>query len=401
MKKIIGFLFLALLPLSTAHSFQLDIKGFIALDMFNLEKVERQKQTAELGIGVMDLKIFARHEDISLKVKMDIDGDLSTRNNLFEEALIYYRIDKNWRVTFGKGKVPFHQMHWGVSINSYVDGGSIIGTNSSFRDFDRKVMASLRYGQYNRGFFNHFTIFGDSIQPRRDRDTGEPCFDNGCRATFPSTYDSGLNSRDTQFQTSNERTFSLKYEQGVANRVEYFYSRDLQFALGGLWYRKQEDPHPTYIGSLSTRFRNYQWEMWGEFTYGRYSRTRFLRFGADKQFEKWLQLGAEYRYTRKVSFLANVEGQHVKKRDNLDDINSTSRFNTGVTEGWDTYKAEVGVKYYLSNMAFFTFGTTFETQEYTISQADLNYLKSRINNYEGEFESTHAWGFKTGFSFWF
>lgn len=399
MKKILFFATLLFLSSIEAYSFELDIKGFIALDVFNLEKIERQKQTTEFGIGVMDLKIFARHEDISLKVKMDIDGDLGTRNNLFEEAIIYYRLDKNWRVTFGKGKVPFHQMHWGVTQSSYVDGGSLIGTNSSFRDFDRKIMVSLRYGQFNRGFFNHFTIFGDSIQPRRDRTTGEPCFDSSCRSTFPSTFDSGPNSRDTQFETSNERTFSLRFERGIANRVEYFYSRDLQFALAGLWYKKQEDPHPTYIGSLSTRFRNYFWEVWGEFTYGRYSRTRFLRFGADKQFEKWLQLGAEYRFTRKISVLTNLEGQLVNKRDNF--VDNTSRFNTGVTQGWDTYKAELGVKYYLSNLAFFTFGTTFETQKYHISAADLNYLKARISNYQDEFSSTNAWGFKTGFSFWF
>lgn len=399
MKKFFYLLVFLFATNTQTFAFELDIKGFIALDVFVLEKVERRKQTTELGIGVMDLKVFARHEDVSLRVKLDVDGDLSTRNNVFEEALVYYRLNRDWRVAFGKGKVPFHQMHWGVTQSSYVDGGSIIGTNSGFRDLDRKIMASVRYGQFNRGFFNHFTVFGDTTQPRRSRENGEPCFDNGCRFTFPSTYDSSAGSRDTQFQTENNRTFSFEYERGFANRIEYFYSRDLQFSLGGLWQKKQEDPHPTYLGTFSTRFRNYQWEMWGEYTYGRYSRTRFLRFGAEKQFEHWLQLGVEYRYTRTISFLTNIEGQLVNKRDNF--VDDTSRFNTGVTEKWDTYKAEFGVKYYLSQMAFFTFGTTLEKQTYDISDTDLAYLNNRINNYEAEFDSTTAWGFKTGFSFWF
>ena len=65
-----------LLPINNAFSLDASVRGFIALDAANFEKISGQKGSTVIGIGVLDLKIFAEQDDMSVAMKLDLDGKL-------------------------------------------------------------------------------------------------------------------------------------------------------------------------------------------------------------------------------------------------------------------------------------------------------------------------------------
>ena len=87
MKKLTSSLVLfAIVSFNQAHALDTSVRGFIALDALNYEKVQKQKGAAVIGIGVLDLKVFAEQDDMSAAIKLDLDGKLDRENNIFEEA---------------------------------------------------------------------------------------------------------------------------------------------------------------------------------------------------------------------------------------------------------------------------------------------------------------------------
>lgn len=344
------FSLLCFIQASALSAQELNTRGFIALDLFSFEKKESTKAEHETGIGTLDLKLYAQKDDLGSKIKLDLDGDLSERHSIFEEALVYYRLSPNWNITFGKGKIPFHQMHWGVIINSYVDGGSVLSAENSIRDFDERILLTLRYGQFSRGFYNHFTIFGDPQQVRRNKDEA-PCFAPSCASSGQS------------YEVRSLRSFSLKYQRGVANQFEYFFSRELEAAFSLLWYKRDVDPNDNYGASLSMRYRRPDFELWGEITTGQYSTSQFLRYSAKRQVEHWLQFGMEKRLSEKHSILMNIEGQWIDKE--TQEVPGSSR-QTGLNEVYFTKKLELGAKHYLSRSAFLTLGVLLEHKNFYV-----------------------------------
>ena len=88
---ILAFLFLQLIRPISSYALDTSVRGFIALDALNYEKVQKQKGAAVIGIGVLDLKIFAEQDDMSASIKLDLDGKLDKENNIFEEAYATYK----------------------------------------------------------------------------------------------------------------------------------------------------------------------------------------------------------------------------------------------------------------------------------------------------------------------
>ena len=160
MKKLSWLLVCSLgLFTSKAHAFDTSLRGFIALDALNFEKISGEKASSVIGIGVLDLKVFAQKDDMGVAIKMDLDGKLDKRYNIFEEAYVGYRGIRDWRFMAGKGVVRFQNIHWGVAENSYQDGGSVLGSENSFRKLSKRAFLAVAYGHYSRGFLNTFSFF--------------------------------------------------------------------------------------------------------------------------------------------------------------------------------------------------------------------------------------------------
>lgn len=374
---------ICVIQVGSLNAQELSTRGFIALDLFSLDKQESRPAEQEMGVGTLDLKLYAQKDDLSAKIKLDLDGDLSERHSIFEEALVYYRLSPNWNITFGKGKIPFHQMHWGVIINSYVDGGSVLGTENSIRDFDEQIMLSIRYGQFSRGFFNHFTVFGDPQQVARNSN-GRPCFGTSC------------SSSGSSYEVDSLRSFSLEYQRGVANQFEYFITRELEAAFSLLWYKRDVDPNDNYSAGLSMRYRRPDFELWSEFTTGQYSKSQFLRFSAKRQVEHWFQLGMEKQLSEKYSLLLNIEAQWIDKK--TQEVEGNSR-QTGLNEVYFTKKIEFGAKHYFSRSAFLTVGMLLEHKSFYVpSQQRVDYTQKTGNKINPELVGAGA---KATLAYWF
>jgi hypothetical protein len=362
---------------------EITTRGFIALDLFSFEKAESQRAEHETGIGTLDLKLYAQKDDLSAKIKLDLDGDLSDRHSIFEETLVFYRLSPDWNITFGKGKVPFHQMHWGVIVNSYVDGGSVLGAENSIRDFDEQILLSIRYGQFSRGFFNHFTIFGDPQQVRRNSEA-DPCFEPSC------------SSSGSSFEVQDLRSFSLEYQRGISNQFEYFITREIEASFSLLWFKRDLDPNDNYGAALALRYRRPDFELWSELTSGQFSKSQYLRFSAKRQVEHWFQIGMEKRLSEKNSILMNVEGQWIDKE--TQKVAGSSR-QTGINEKYFTKKIELGTKHYLSRSAFITLGILLEHKNFDVtSKMRTEYISTTGQTINSEQVGAGA---KATLAYWF
>ena len=91
MRKLIYILLVVIVAPNLSLAFDTSVKGFIALDAFNYKKIQKSNGALDIGIGVLDLKIFAEQESMTAAIKLNIDGNLAVQNNLFEEAYATYR----------------------------------------------------------------------------------------------------------------------------------------------------------------------------------------------------------------------------------------------------------------------------------------------------------------------
>jgi len=62
-----------------SYSLDTTVKGFIALDALNYKKIERTKDTLKVGIGVLDLKIFAEQDNMTAAIKLNLDTKLDVQ----------------------------------------------------------------------------------------------------------------------------------------------------------------------------------------------------------------------------------------------------------------------------------------------------------------------------------
>ena len=378
-------------PKNHAQGLNADLRGFLALDLFSLQKIEGRRQTAEMGVGFFDIKLYADYEDFHMRVKLDLGNniqyernpnrDLST--NFLEELLISWRPKYHSQIMFGKGRVPFHQRRYGVINSSYISGGSMLGTRHSFRDQKRKILLTYRYGAFSKRFFNHLTFFGDSRQPQLDRD-------------FPDQPRLGRDFDEINYRQSD--SFNTKNEIGIANRFEYLPFRGMQVAVAGLWHRRNIDPTPTYAFDFSTRYSTRQFQFYAEYVYAFVSTHPNDRFAAEKQYEQIGQIGGEYRFNRDWSFMVNIERAWVNSQshdrnnfpnfrdcedDNRDPIPGCfaygqSRFNDGSKEKIETHKIEMGLKRRWGRSLQITGGVMAEQQKRTFDSERI----IRSNAYE-------------------
>lgn len=364
MKLKLLLLTLSSLLISKSWALETDVKGFLALDLLALEKVDGRNQTLETGIGVLDMKLYAAHDDFRYKIKLDLDGNLSDQNNLFEEALLSWRPTRLLRLSFGKGKVPFHRMHYGVLESSYIDGGSILGTVHSLRDQDRKILISARIGSYGYGFFNHLTFFGNSQQPERLRDDDTKLY-------LPKDY--------SEITYQNSKLFNTKFERGVANKFEWLIARGINFSAAALYFHRDIDPDEDYAFDIGFEYDRGPWEFYAEYVWAHLSKHPNDKYTAKSQEEQIVQVGGEYRFNKEWAVAMNIEAifvnaQRHDKNDYTGTVGGSSGNNTdpseyGIGQSFnndgskretDNMKFELGLKHKLTKSLVITGGTVFE-----------------------------------------
>ena len=332
MKKLIAITFL----LATLDVLAVDTEthGFIALDFFKVTKFDNQKELYETGIGVLDLKFIAKQDNLSGKIKLDLDNDaMGEKNNIFEEVLATYRFTPAIQITAGKGPVPFHHYHWGVIKHTYLDGGSVIGFYPKWSDVDRKIVTTLATGDNEAKIKNFVSFYGNSIQPKKDRD-----------GNFE--YDS---EKKVKMQTSN--TFSTKDERGFADKIEYYPNKEWTWALGGIYHKATYNPKENWALDFGANAKMAKSEFWFNSMYGIASTNKEFKYASYKEQDKTFQIGYEYFWTEKFSMLSNGEiGQIIDHQHN------------GTTVYTNQWKIEAGGKIKLATSAFLTIGALYETR---------------------------------------
>lgn len=367
---MIRIVFLALCiiaPIFPSYSFDTSIRGFIALDVLSVIKQEGEKQEAETGIGTLDIKVYATHEDFSFKLKLDLDDSrIGDAGNLFEEATVSYRLLPDHQLIMGKGKVSFHQMHYGAISTSYTDGGSNFNTDHSVRDFDNRLLLSWRSGGFAKGFFNYLTYWGNSQQAQLNSD-GTPRIVSG------------------RLQFSNEKTFSSKEEAGVANRLEWFFNRELSASVGGIYYYNNLNPKNSWAMNLASRYTSKNVEIWAEYIRGFTSTHPSANFATFKKNEHLFQIGTEIYLTELYNFVTNAEAVLVNNQKHFE---TGSSFNNGQKLETDTYKYEAAIKIKFQKEAFMVLGGQIEKQNEVIKATGLD-------------KSEYAYQLASKVSFWF
>lgn len=405
MKKLLFTLLLvpSLLPLS-AHALDASVRGFIALDALNYEKVQSQKGAAVIGIGVLDLKIFAEQDDMSAAIKLDLDGKLDKENNIFEEAYATYKGIPNMRISLGKGVVRFQNLHWGAVENSYQDGGSVIQSDNNYRKVSRKAFLAASYGGRSLGFINQFTLWGDSTELASDQ--------NNKLQYVTTTVGSGANSKKqiTGYKTEEVTAFNTSKQLGLANKLEVFATDALKVTFGQFYYKNKYHDKANYAVDLGLNFENSSMEIWMDALYGFSSKLPYESYTTKAKNEYFLQLGMEYYLNEKWSLVENVEGLYVKDLQhtyaNFSEVDGTFTNNYAPTTAqseksnatykiW-TYKLESAVKYKLTKSAQITFGGLYEKKI-----AERNGVKNLSFIRDVRNANKEAFKLATSVSFWF
>ena len=265
------FFTLLVVTLVPNFSFALDtsVKGFIALDAFNYKKILRNQDSLDVGIGVLDLKIFAEQENMLAAIKLNIDGNLAVQNNLFEEAYATYRGFKNVKITLGKGVVKFQNLHWGVVANTYQDGGSVLDSENSWRKISNKALVSFAYGNKGVGFTNTFTVFGDSSEIQFD-EKGNPKY-----------ITSGTTAKTiTAYETKSTPAFTTQKQLGLANKFELYKTPDWTFTTGQVYFKNKLQDTPSYAVDFGATMESTVWEFWLDMMYGFTSKAPFDSYTA-------------------------------------------------------------------------------------------------------------------------
>lgn len=397
MKKFLFTLFLVptLMPVSS-FALETSLRGFIALDMLNYEKIHREKGAAVIGIGVLDLKIFAEQDDMTAAIKLDLDGKLEKENNIFEEAYATYKGFKNIRISLGKGVVRFQNLHWGAIENSYQDGGSVISTENSYRKVSRKAFAAVSYGGRTQGFINQFTVWGDS---------DEYDYSQEGKLQYVTT-GSGANRQITGYKTEQVTAFTTSKQLGLGNKLELFATDAWKFTFGQLFYKNEFQDKASWALDVGANYETSGMEIWVDALYGFTNKNPYDSFTTKAKNEYFLQVGAEYYLDEKWSLVGNTEGLYVK------DLQHTYRT---FTESGTTYvptsdqaarsnttvkiitgKVEAAVKYKLTKSSHLTVGGLYERKlAEKDGVKDLPFIRGVYN------ANSEAFKVSSAISFWF
>jgi hypothetical protein len=385
MKKLFFVLLLTTLLIpSLSFSFDTAVKGFIALDALNLQKIQNKNAEAVIGIGVLDLKVFAEQDNVTAAIKLDLDGKLSEDLNIFEEAYASYRGIPNLKFSLGKSVVKFQNLHWGAAMNTYLDGGSILGTENSWRKVSRKNFLSAAYGHHSKGFLDTFTIWGDSSEIDLD-EQGKP--------KTVSRYNLETKQTFYGYSYKNVPAFTTEKQLGFGNKLELYRFNSWTFTLGQIYFKNKVEDKPSWALDFGTNSESAEWETWTDLLVGFTTKAPYEKFTTYRKYEYFLQMGAERILNEKWSIVGNTEYLFVKdQRNKTTDV----QYQDGSVILSTSYKVESVMKYKLSKTSFVTMGGMYERKI-----ASINGVKG-LTLIPGVFNANlEAFKLATSFSFWF
>jgi hypothetical protein len=398
MKKLVLALTLVpcLLPL-TAHSFDTSVRGFIALDALNFEKVQGEKAGTVMGIGVLDLKIFAEQDDMSAAIKLDLDGKLEKANGIFEEAYATYKGIPNVRLSLGKGVVRFQNLHWGAVDNSYQDGGTVIGTENGYRKLSRKAFLAASYGGRTQGFINQFTVWGDSTEMSQET--------NG-KIIYVST-GTATTKQISAYKMDEVKAFNTSKQVGFGNKLELFANDAWKFTFGQLYYKNRlGGGKANYALDIGANYESSAMEIWVDTLYGFSSKLPYDAYTTKAKTEYFAQVGMEYYLDQKWSLVENVEALYVKDLQHTyatfseDGVTYTPTSQqlekSGATYKVFVYKLESAVKYKLTKSAQITVGALYEKKA-----SERNGVKDLVFIRDVRNANKEAYKLASSVSFWF
>jgi hypothetical protein len=395
MKTIIFALLIAVILPNVSLALDAAVKGFIALDGLNYKKIQRAKDSLNIGIGVLDLKIFAEQDNMTAAIKLNIDGNLAIQNNLFEEAYATYRGFKNFKITLGKGVVKFQNLHWGVVANTYQDGGTILESENSVRKLSNKALLAIAYGNKGVGFTNTFTLWGDSSDVQYDEKGNVKYISNG----------SATAKYITAYETKAAPSFTTQKQLGLANKFELFQTQEWTFTTGQMYYKNKLQDKPTYAIDFGATLDSTVWEFWLDAIYGFTSKSPYESYTTFRKNEYFIQSGLQYHIDEYWSVMTNLEYLHVKDQAHsytpftIDGVTYTadSKINKlGKTVVSTNYKIEIGTQYKLSKSSFITSGVLYERKIAALDGIkDLSSIKGVYN------PNTEAFQLLSSISFWF
>lgn len=409
MKKLLFtlFLVLALLPVSS-NALETNLKGFIALDALNFEKISSEKGSAVIGIGVLDLKIFAEQDNMSVAIKLDLDGKLATDFNIFEEAYGTYRGKQNWRLSLGKGVVKFQNLHWGAVENSYLDGGTILGTEQNWRKVSRKNFMAISYGGRSQGFIDQFTFWGDSVEYDYD--------DNGKLIYLTKSEKRATDGKSitsiTGYKASQEKAFSTNKQLGFANKLELFATDAWKFTTGQILYKSEFADDVSWAVDFGGNYETSAMEGWFDILYGYTNKLPYEAYSTKDKTELFYQFGAEYYLDESWSLVGNTEAVFVKdvqhnygnvsfvdpssKKAVTAEPNDEQLAKSNQTVKSFQYKVEAAVKYKLTKTSFITTGGLYEKKI-----ADKNDIEDLSSIPNVKYPNREAYKLSSSISFWF
>lgn len=399
MRKL--FFTLCLLVPSYAFSLDTSLKGFIALDALNYEKIQRKNGAAVIGIGVLDLKVFAEQDNMTAAIKLNIDTNLGVQNSIFEEAYASYRGIRDWKFTLGKGVVKFQNLHWGAVENTYLDGGSLLGTENSWRKVSNKAFASVAYGHRSLGFLETFTVWGDSAEIKTD-ERGNPSYATTSSGVSPGTSTNPY--RVTGYATDPVTAFSTEKQLGLANKLELYRFENWTFTAGQIYYKNKLADKASYAIDFGAARYSDDIEYWVDLLYGFTNKAPFESYNTYAKNEYFLQAGTQYHFNELWSVVGNGEFLYVKDLShNYTLFALNGKYYTGDTElkfGQTVksvnYKFESAVQYKLSKSSFLTMGGLYERKK-----AELNGVKG-LSFIKGVYNvNAEAFKLAATVSFWF
>ena len=343
------FLFSIALP---AYAYEVKIKGFIAADILSLQQIgqkeEKVDRSLHSGIERLELKLYGYLGKLESKVKLDLDNrSLGKKYNLFEEAILSYRLSPRFKIRMGKGLVPFHQKHWGVLKRSYHDSGFKLDPLHSWRDQDKKILLSLLYGDKRNGAVNSFTLWGNSSRP---------VYENDGELKFVGTRE------ERQLSYDNHITFNVGEEQGIANKLELLFNRTHTWSFAGIAYNSEWNPHWSYAVDAAFHYQTEKLAVWFEYTYGITGTHWGAKNAVYKNKEHLFQLGLEQYWNSRLNILANAEYAKVNRQNHSSELGNTGN-NDGLFYDVDTFKLETGFKYKIpDHKSYLTLGMFYEQQ---------------------------------------
>jgi hypothetical protein len=366
-----------------------NVTGFLALDVFKWVKKEGSREEMNIGIGTINVDARARNGGTSLKIKLDLDGALANRNAIFEEATITQEVADNLAFTAGKGVVPFHQKHYGVIKDSYVDGGTIIGNYYwNYGDQDRRYLVSMKTGGKYSPIQNHTTLFGDSSY--------QVIRENGAYKMNSKYKNAADSSKTTPVPTfSDQKGIDPRDQIGIANKTSISLGDAFSIACSGLYSWNRLDPHKNYAVATSGTYETSDFNAWYELQYGHSSS---FQYSFENKNEITAQLGAEFYLTPSLSLLTNLETASFaftefrlnRARASDETSDKTLDFANAKQVGIDgvTSKIEIGAATHISEKATWTNGFMYEIGD--VSEDDIKLTTGRTGQ---QFTSTFTFSF--------